>query len=137
MPRCATSSTRGRRRWLGNRGAVALEFAMVGSAYLVLLVCTIEVGRYAFTRVSVTAAVGEAKRVAVIDPTMVGCVLPKASIASRISFLHQPDLTLCITRSTAAGITTATISVSYPFHFIVPLLGTAPRTITASGSAKF
>ncbi len=60
---------RGLRRFLGDRGgAAALEFALIGLPFIVLLIGLVEVGRGLHIRTALDAAADRVQRAVLIDP---------------------------------------------------------------------
>jgi len=124
------------RRLLGDSsGASALEFSFVLFPFILLLVGTMELGRYYFTAQNLRTVVAEAGRQAAIDPsfgasgsgcsggsgnTLAGSDLQKA--AQRTPFLNLNDLTICVQNGSGPGTVTISVRAIYPFSSPFPIL---------------
>jgi hypothetical protein len=145
MSRCARS-----RRRLGRRGATALEFALVGAGLLLLIVAIIDFGRYFFTVHSVGYLVGEVAHEAILS-TGTGCrdpfedVLsaPPLTYAQRVPILKRNKLSLqvCVdppgTGTNVSTLTRLTVTASYTFNFVLPMLAARTRVISDRTSMEF
>ena len=119
MSRCGSNRSR--------RGIVAIEFALIGAAFFLLLFVIVDIGRLVAARTELRAAVGEVVRAAVADTTGPVCADPKSYALSRVSLLEPDALSV-----TAVCVTTSvTVTAEYVFTFIMPAFGTAPRTLRA------
>lgn len=122
------------------KGTTSLEFAIVGSVFFLMLFGTMEVGRLYFTQESLREVTAAAARLAMIDPSLNGCVQPAEEVAAMTPFLQPGSLTLCVTRNVSAGQTTLTIDAAYPFRPVIPALRldgdrlTDQMTVTFAGS---
>lgn len=126
---CVISS---RRRRLGRRGTAALEFALVGSAFCLLMIAIMDLGRFYATLHSLRTVTGKAARAALVDPLLSGCSAPALLVASGVPFLQPSLLTLCVTQANASGVTRITVTASYPFSFILPNWVASGGTLTDS-----
>jgi Flp pilus assembly protein TadG len=133
---------------LGRRGATSLEFALVGSLLLTLLLGVSEAGRYMMTLQSLRSAADEAVRLVVLrggsnmnagNPACTGMSGALSGAASRVAFLDATSLTVnlsaCSTNSN--GMTTVTVTISYPFTFQVTYFGTMSRILIETAPAVF
>lgn len=114
------------------RGAVAIEFGIIGTLFCMLLLGAIEVGRYYYTYQAVRTVVAEAARAAQVNTTLSGCQ-SGGNIASDVlnrTALNSTGLTVCFTRNTANSVTTVLVNASYGFNFAVPFLGNRARTLS-------
>ena len=106
------------------RGVTALEFGIVGPIFLVLLIGSIEVGRFIATYVSVAVVVHEAKRAALIDTTLQGSGSIAAPFARRAPLVDPQRLDLRIERAAATGpltgLTEVTVAADYSFQSFLP-----------------
>ena len=139
MSRCE-SNRRGRWRWLqralrtgkDERGATALEAALIGGLFCFLLFGAIELGRYYYTFQAVRTIVAEASRTAQINGALDGCATGNAinqAIVNRTA-LNPATLTVCLSRSTLNSVTTVQVNATYPFNFVVPFFGNTSRTLS-------
>jgi len=134
------------RRLLGDSsGASALEFSFVLFPFILLLIGTMELGRYYFTAQNLRTVVAEAGRLATIYPQVgisgSGCsggsgkdlrgeyavdtTMTKDDLeyaASRTPFLNLNDLTVCVTNGAGPGTVTITVRAVYPFSSPFPIL---------------
>ena len=133
---------------LGKRGATSLEFALVGSLLLTLILGASEAGRYMITLQSLRSAADEAVRLVVLrgGANINAGISPCAGlsgglsgVAERVAFLEAAsvaaNLTACNTSSN--GITTVSILVRYPFVFKIQYFGRNNQIIEESALALF
>ena len=129
----------GTSNWGTDRGAAAVEFALLLPLLLLLVFGIIDFGRAINAQITLTQAAREGARLAALgQPNVVsgtqaaapGLNLPQSAIA----------VTACPPGATQT--TDAVVQVSYPFHFVTPvgaiagLFGGgfgAPITLTATG----
>jgi Flp pilus assembly protein TadG len=143
-----TGKAGGRRRSvLDQQGTTSLEFALVGSLLMSLLLGTIEIGRYMFTLESMRVAVSEAVRLVTLrgsqnmnagNAACTGLSGELSGAGARTPFLQSTALTVvmngCVTQ---AGITTVVVTVDYDFTFTVPIFGATSRPLTETAQAVF
>ncbi|MFC7478327.1 TadE/TadG family type IV pilus assembly protein [Dankookia sp. GCM10030260] len=137
-----------RRRFpCGRGGTTSLEFALVGSLLMSLLLGSIEIGRYMLTLESVRTATAEAVRLVILrgSQNMNAGIEPCANLSGNLAgagaqapFLRSASLIVTMNGcATQAGITTVAITVDYPFIFGIPLFGVASRPLTEAAQAVF
>lgn len=134
-------------RTLGRRGATSLEFALVGTILLGLLLGTMELGRYLITVQALRTASAEAVRMATLRGSQnlnsgtAACTSLSgnlAGVAARVPFLNASGLTATVSDcATQAGITSVTVTVQYPFTLQVTLFGAPSRVMTETAQAFF
>lgn len=135
-------------RWrLGTRGVTSLEFALVGSLLMLLVLGSLELSRYLFTLELVRTVSAEAVRMATLrgSQNLIAGSAPCTNLSGNLSgagartpYLQASRLTVTMSGcTTASGITTLSISVQYPFVFAVPLFGATNRTLTETAQAVF
>lgn len=116
------------RRKADERGAVAVEFALVLPVLVLLLFGIIEFGRGYNAKVEITGAAREGARVLALDSgdpaTIVASAAPNLD-ASKISV--STSGTPCVTG------TQASVTVSYPFEYNIPLFGSNTVTLSSTG----
>jgi Flp pilus assembly protein TadG len=129
------------------RGASSLEFALICGPLMALVLGTIELSRYLITLTSVRTVAAEAARTATLrgsqnmnagsSPcTNLGGTLAVAG--ARTPFLNPASLTVTMGGcATNAGVTTVTITVTYPFAFTLPYFGNSNRPITETVQGIF
>jgi len=119
-------------RRLGRRGSTTLEFALVSLAFLMMLLGSMEVGRYYFTSEAVRTVTAEAARQTMLNyrtsspsacPTSDSIKTYVTSTVARSPFLGASQLTLTVSCVISAnGWGSLRVVVSYPFSTSVPWL---------------
>jgi Flp pilus assembly protein TadG len=119
---------------LGRAGIGSLEFALVASAFFVMLFGAMDIGRYFLAEHSLHTLTSEAARAGLIDSAQHNCAnvcgspVPASELTilgSTAPFLDTTQVTLNVTQSTSSGVTTITAAATYPFAFFAPILATA------------
>jgi Flp pilus assembly protein TadG len=124
-------------RQLGRRGTAALEFGLVCAAFALLLLAVMDLGRFYLTLHSLHTVLGSATRAALVDPTLSGCTTPVQRVASSAPFLQSSALSLCVTQGVSGGMTTVTVTASYPFNAVLPAWAGAAITLSDSTTASY
>jgi Flp pilus assembly protein TadG len=127
------------RRLLDNRGTTAVEMAIVANALLLLLLGTLEIGRYFFVSESLRHLVGELARAAIVNPDADWSVQKNTFIA-RTGILKPEDfstLDIGIARAPAPALTTVTVTANYRHSFILPALSGLVDSIDAGVTLRF
>ena len=108
------------RRLLADRGgAAALEFALVGMPFVLLLLGLIEFGRGLHIRSALDTAADRAQRVVLINPSASVATLEDAIRASFQA--GQPQrLVVSFGTDTLAGTDYRVVSLSYEMHLLLP-----------------
>jgi len=145
----AVSGFRKPHRWLplrDRRGVASLEFALVGGLLLSLLLGGIDLARYMLTLECLRATAADAVRLATLQGSRnlnagsAACTSLSGALAgssARVPFLRANLVTATLSGcATQAGVTTVTVTVQYPFTFVVPYFGTAPA-MTQTTQALF
>lgn len=102
-----------------------MEFALVSSAFVMMLLATIDIGRYFFTAEAVRTVTAEAARASLITyRNDVNSNCPSSSAMetaaiTRSPFLGANLLDLTVTCSTS-GPKVITVTTSYPFQLMIP-----------------
>jgi len=127
------------------RGATALEFALVGGAFVALMIGVLEVGRYMIVREAVRVAAMDAVRVAILrgsanlNAGAAACRDLSGSLAGAVSggpMLRADQLLVGMSGcATAGGLTSVTVTVSYPFAHAIPLRPAGTITLREEGTA--
>jgi len=113
-------------------GATAVEFAMVAPVFLIMVIGVFELGRAMWIRASMQYAVEETTRFAIVNTSATTSALATyASTAYSSSGINIAGATFSATQATTSGITYVTISGSYDFSVIVPLVPIPDVTLTA------
>lgn len=120
-------------------GAIAMETALIGTMFCMLLLGAIEVGRYYYIYQAVRTVVAEAARAAQVDGTLSGCQTGNslANAVTARTALNSTSLNVCFTRNTVNSVTTVNVNASYPFNFVVPFLGNRNVTLSEATSVVF
>jgi Flp pilus assembly protein TadG len=108
-----------RRFGTGERGATAVEFALIFPLFVGLLIGIFEFSRMMFVASSVQYSVDRAARMAVIDPT-VSLSDIEAEIQNRLVVSNSPTVNLSVTRTTIGATDIAQVSAHYD-HVVSPL----------------
>jgi Flp pilus assembly protein TadG len=136
-------SSNRRRLRSDRRGTTTLEFGLIGSLMLMLMVAGIDLGRFYLTRHSLQTLVSEAVRATYVQCfAKTSCTLSTASASAawgKVPFLASGATGAALSASQAAGSTTGSYvisaSASYPFQFyLVPWV---PQNGTLSTSTTF
>lgn len=132
---------------LGRSGTVGLQFALVAIPFVLLLLAGMDLGRYFITEHSLRTLVSEAVRATLV--TCYGssgtCNLPsanKTTVAAQAPFLNSGSITWVTANQSAPnsnGERTISVTVSYPFIFVLPAWSSlnASSPITQSISFKY
>ncbi len=139
MPWCGSASCR--------RGAASAEFALVGAAFLMLLLGGMDAARYLATVEAVRSATAEAARLVVLrgganlnagNAACAGLAGPLLGAATRAPLLEAAALSVTLSGCATSGVVTSvTVTASYPFAFVLPWFGASGRTITEAGQVVF
>ena len=122
------------------RGAAAVEFAMLSTVYLTMLLGVVEVGRYVADKQDLMSAVHTTGRYAIVHGSS------SSSPATAATLEQMVGNHLMLVSSSAVTATASfspnnnpgsnvTISASYTWKPLVPLLHLPNATITATSSA--
>lgn len=109
------------RRLADERGATAVEFAIITVPLVLLLIGTVDFGRVLYTRNNMIQAADVGARVILLDNAAAAADVTDA-IAQ--AFLAAPDDALSISLGTASenGIDFRTITVGHDVDLVIPLL---------------
>jgi Flp pilus assembly protein TadG len=143
--RGGSSLTRAGRTIRSRHGAAALEFALVGALLFCFLIGILEVGRYMITLEAVRTVTAEAVRVATLRGSAnlndggVPCQSLSGSLAGAVDtgpILAPGSLTIGLSGcTTQGGMTSVTVTVTYPFTSAIPLIATSTRSLQDQGVA--
>jgi Flp pilus assembly protein TadG len=125
------------RRRLGRSGAAALEFALVGGAFFLMVLGAMDLGRYFMTLHSLHTVLGNAVRAALVDQTFSGCPATATQVAAAAPLLQPSQITLCVARTSASGVNTITVTASYQFNFVLPNWVSSSGTLTDTTSVSY
>ncbi|MGA3399361.1 MAG: TadE family protein [Acetobacteraceae bacterium] len=132
-------SSSARHGWLGSAATTSVEFALVLTAFLWLLLGTIDLARYFLTVQAVVGLLGEAGRVSLMDPNWAPCGNNSwTDIATISPLLDASQVYLCVYQGeSGVGPNTVSLTVSYPFTPYTPGLGGLAGTITEATSYSY
>ncbi|MBP0493881.1 TadE/TadG family type IV pilus assembly protein [Pararoseomonas indoligenes] len=118
--------------WRSRRGATALEFAFTGVLLLALLVGILQVGRYLTTLAAVRTVAADAVRLTILrgsanlNAGAAACSNLSGNLTganARASVLQGSALSVVLSGcATSSGVTTVTVTVTYPFTYSIPLV---------------
>ena len=112
-------------------GSSALEFAIVGPAFLLLLLGTVALGWTIFTISSVNFAAERAGRVLLLNQGMSAAEVTEA-VRAEVAFVDEDNLEVSFDVNTGAGgYRIGKATATYNTVFEVPLLGQFPITTAA------
>ncbi len=122
MTRRATRTSR------GEGGAAAIELALILPVLVLLLFGIIEFGRGYNAKIEITGAAREGARVLALDSGD-----PAATVAAAAPTLDAGNLQVTTSGSPCVTGTQASVTVSYPFDYNIPLFGTNTITLSSTG----
>jgi Flp pilus assembly protein TadG len=120
------------------RGVSAIEFAILAPVLFTLVLGALDFGRLFYVRQGMEYATEQAARYYMLNPAAaqsdVTRVLTSAMVGGMGAQLAvtYADTTNCNSKST---LTCTTITATYPFHFIVGMLGLPDQTLTAKAQS--
>lgn len=112
----------------GQRGAVAVELALVLPILVMLLFGIVEFGRGYNAKVSLQGAVREGARVLALDSGD-----PLSTTIGAAPSLDPALLNISTSSAPCSPGQSASVTASYPFEYNIPLFGSATQTISATG----
>ena len=124
--------------WPADRaGNSVLQFALVSIVLFTLVFGITDLARYFLAWQGLNTVASEAARASMVNNKWTfACANPTsgtaANVAAAAPFLSTSALTLCVTSSTSNGITTVSVTASYPFTFMIAPLSAANATLTAA-----
>jgi Flp pilus assembly protein TadG len=116
------------RAFSNSRGAVAIEYAIVLPALLVILLGIIDVGRLLWTQTTLDRAVEAASRCAAINATLCGTTLQVQTYAVGQAYGLQVTTAAFTVSTPACGVN---VQANLPFRLIIPWLARTSLTLTA------
>lgn len=100
-------------------GAAAVEFAIVSTVLIGLLIATVDFGRTIFTKNQISSLADQAVRKVLIDPGISSATL-ESELRDGFSAGNSQDLTVGVTSETTDGITYRVITVGFPMTLFIP-----------------
>lgn len=117
-----------------NRGATAVEFALVAPVFLMFVLALIDFGRVYWIKSTMQYAVEQAARYAMVNPTASNASLTTYAV-SQVNGLDPTGITFNATDSTISGTAFKTITASYTYTFSIPFVALADAVLSAKSSA--
>lgn len=118
----------------GENGAIAIEYALLVPAFLLLVLGSMDVGRLIFTQVTLERAAQAAARCGAVNSACKAGTPPVISTSAVQAFAVDQAWGVPTTTTNFAVTTPACgvqVAASYPYHFITPWLVSPDRTVTA------
>jgi Flp pilus assembly protein TadG len=130
-----SASTAQRRQWIADqRGVASIEFAIVGPAFIVMLVAIVVFGWSMHSISSLRLAVESAARALEINQTLTQSQLTSI-VQTKLTGIGDTHVTVALADDTSiAGVKMKKITGTYVFDVKVPLLDTQHVTFTTSVS---
>ena len=104
-------------------GATAVEFALVSSAFIALVLGICYVAIMLFNNLSLGWALANASRLAEINKSVTQTAITQA-VNDRLSSMALPNATVSYNSSVSGGLRTAVITASYDQTYTLPLVST-------------
>jgi Flp pilus assembly protein TadG len=123
-----------RKAWRDASGAAAIEFAIVGNAFLLLLFGTAYVSIMLWHEANLDWAVESGARVAVLNSSATQSDVATAVNGYLTSVGMAGDATVAYTTSTSGGVTVGQITATSTDHITVPFLSTYNITYQSSAN---
>lgn len=114
------------------RGATAVEFALIAPILLTFLLGVIEASRAMWIKSSMQYAVEETTRFAMVNTGATTAALESLALAKVPGLSVAPDIAFTAVSSSSGGKNYMTVSASYDFNTVVPLVNVLSITLTAS-----
>ena len=127
-----------------------VEFALLGLSLCVLLLGAIDVGRYQFTMQSLRLTAATAARIALTavasNASSACAAMPSNASLQSSTVAANPapmlasgslNVTASCANADANGVRKVTVTATYPFKFIAPLLASGTRTLTVTSGMAF
>jgi Flp pilus assembly protein TadG len=104
-------------------GATAVEFALVSSAFIALVLGICYVALMLFNNISLDWALASASRLAEINKSVTQTAITQA-VNDRLASMALPNATVSYNSSVSGGLRTAVITASYDQTYTLPLVST-------------
>jgi Flp pilus assembly protein TadG len=101
------------------RGAAAVEFAIVSTVLIALLIGTVDFGRTLFTQHQISSLAEQAMRKVLLDPAISTATL-ESELRAEFTAGDPDNLTVDIATETAGGITYRVVTVGFPMLLFIP-----------------
>ncbi|TCS64018.1 TadE/TadG family type IV pilus assembly protein [Varunaivibrio sulfuroxidans] len=117
-----------------NRGATAVEFALVAPVFLMFVLGLVDFGRVYWIKSTMQYAVEQTARYAMVNPTATNTTLTTYAV-SQVNGLDPSGITFNAADSTVSGTAFKTITASYTYTFSIPFVTLADAVLSAKSSA--
>lgn len=117
-----------------DRGAAAVEFALVAPIFLMFVLALIDFGRVYWIKSTLQYAVEQASRYAMVNPSTTNSALVSYA-KSQTNGLDPSGVTFNATDSTVGGTAFKTITASYTYTFSIPFVTLTDAVLSAKSSA--
>jgi Flp pilus assembly protein TadG len=115
-----------------------MEFALVGAMFLLMIFAVLEVSLYFFTSQSLQTLTSLMARATQAGTVSAGCpATVPSSLSAQVPILKISSATICVTQATVSGQIQVTVTSTYPYSFISPLLPGQLGTISASSQILY
>lgn len=104
-------------------GATAVEFALVSSAFIALVLGICYVAIMLFNNLSLQWAVANASRLAEINKSVTLTTIAQA-VNANLASMNLPNATVVYTSSVSGGLRTAVITAGYSQTYTLPMVST-------------
>jgi Flp pilus assembly protein TadG len=119
------------RRFLADdKGSTAVEFALVSVAFLSTIFGIFEVGRVYWTYNTMQYAVEQTARYYLVNTSSTNSQLTTYAQGQMGSNINTGPLTISVAKTTTAGVNQVTITGTYTYAAIVPLLPSSWTSLT-------
>ena len=113
-------------------GAAAVEFALVASAFITLIIGISYCAIMAYTRATLQWAVETTIRDAAINPDATQAQLA-TTLNGHLSDMHLPGATVNYSTAMVGAVQVATLTANFAQSYTIPFVGTFNHTYTATG----
>jgi Flp pilus assembly protein TadG len=113
-------------------GAAAVEFALVSSAFITLIIGISYFAIMAYTRATLQWAVETTIRSAALNENITQAQLT-TKLNANLAATHLPDATVNYSTAMVGTIKVATLTASFSQSYTIPFVGTFNHTYTATG----
>ena len=116
------------------RGAAAVEFALVLPILVMFIFGIVEFGRAYNARIKLTSAVREGARAVALGGTTLTVADIEQTTRGAATGLNASEITVTAVRCAGTPLpVNGTVTASYPFRYEIPLVGSRTTNLTARG----
>lgn len=114
-----------------DRGAAAVEFAIISMVLITLLIGIVDFGRTLYVKNQLSFLADQAARAVLLDPGIADATL-EADLRADFSAGTAADLTVTITSEIVSGTDFRVLSVNYPITLFIPNLSASDLTLSVT-----